>query len=160
VTFDTIGSSYPTIIGLFEGGSELDCNVRSLNHILKAGHTYFIVVGARGVDNNNFRGGKLKFHATLIEKLLFDGQSAGDGEAAAAPPDSMTCYQVRQARHRTETEVVEDQFSARQVPSKGPGFWTLTVSGVDSLCVPSTKDACSSGSEDALEPAAPVIIGC
>jgi hypothetical protein len=151
LNIDASTSSYDTLVAVFNafGGLVVCGNGSVTASSLLSGQTYRIMVG--DVDEDQ-EGGKLKLWLTLEDAI----QSAGV-QAAPASFDSLTCYQIRQARHRTETEYALDQFSARQLPfTKGPGFWTLTVGGVDSLCVPSSKNPCRSGSEDAVEPAAPV----
>jgi hypothetical protein len=62
-------------------------------------------------------------------------------------PDSLTCYDVRQARHRNENRTVEDQFSNEQVTRTGQaassGYWYLTIGAVKRFCVPSNKITCT-----------------
>ncbi len=157
VTFDASTSSYDTLVAVFDAfGTLVACHNDSVTASpLLPGQTYRIMVGDVDPDQE---GGKLKLWLTL--KGIIDAGEIGGVQPAAVPFDSLTCYQVRQARHRTETERALDQFSARQLPfTKDPGFWTLTVGGVDSACVPSSKVPCHAGLE-AVQPAAPVAQGC
>jgi hypothetical protein len=142
VTFDALDSSYPNFIAVYDnsnGSGEVGCSLNDTLQVqLKEGHKYLILVGSTDEDNG-YQGGKLKLSYLLKDQLGGDIFGTGAGVTDQGIPDSITCYQVRQARHSNETENIWDQFSLRQQDYS----WTLIIGGVDTVCVPSNKETCT-----------------
>jgi hypothetical protein len=140
VSFDTGDSDYSTIVAILDGipGTVLDCGFGYVQRTLDPNTTYYILVGDVSDDRI---GGKLKMTVEHRGGLPPNptGLSAG-GAQDQGVPDSLTCYDVRQARHRAETRLVEDQFSQMQL-DYAP--WGLSIGSVKRFCVPSNKTTCT-----------------
>jgi hypothetical protein len=153
IEFDASESDYDTIVAVTSqgGGNVQACGFGSTQLTLSPNTTYYILVGDVSEDR---LGGKLKMTVTHRGALPANpaGRSSAAGVGQQGVPDSITCYEVRQARHRAETEEVRDQFSEQQLDEGG---WLLSIGTVKRFCVPSNKTTCTNfGSPTgAVEPA-------
>jgi hypothetical protein len=154
IEFNASDSDYETVVAILDESFDvLACGLGSAQYTMEPNTKYQVMVGDVSDDR---LGGKLKMTVTHLGGLPPnpDGVSAGVGQQGV--PDSLTCYDVRQARHRAENRKVEDQFSFLQLrlptidgQSAGNGEnWLLSIGSVKRFCVPSNKITCTGNSNN------------
>jgi hypothetical protein len=148
VNFSTNGSSYDTVLSIYEGdpsaASEVACNdddvgaTSGLDDVkLEANTKYFIMVGSYGFTS----GGKLKLSVVvdaacvscvgrIAEPAAVD---LDEGEAAAPQPQNLTCYSISQRAPQNGGDVHTDDQLRSLTFDVGRG--TLYCERVTTKCV-------------------------